>query len=116
LVETMQSSCVDEQNYRIIAETATFLGRVREIDLARALYDSFVVATDSVRKSQEDRIEVARKEKLKEEKRVRREGTDQPEPIVLDTEKVVDSMAWAYLPDTLHELFSFLPASQLLDS
>jgi hypothetical protein len=112
----MLSSCVDEHYCRLIEETATFLGRVREIDLARALYDSYVAATDSVRKSQEDRIEVARKDKLKEEKRVRREGTDQPEPIVLDAEKVVDSMTWASLLDTLHELFSFLPASQLLDS
>lgn len=116
LVETMRSSCVDEQYCRNIAETAIFLGRVREIDLARDLYDSYVVATESVRKSQGNRIEIVTKEKLKEEKRVRREGTDQPEPIVLETEKVVDSMIWASLPDTLHELFSFLPASQLLDN
>jgi elongator complex protein 1 len=116
LVETMRSSCVDEQYCQNIAETAIFLGRVREIDLARALYDSYVVATDAIQKSQEDRIEADRKEKLKEENRVRREGTDQPEPIILDTEKVVDAMTWPSLPDTLHELFSFLPASQLLDN
>jgi vacuolar-type H+-ATPase subunit H len=111
LVDTMRSSCVDEQYSQNIADTATFLGRVGQIDLARVLYDSYVAATDSIRKSQEDRIEVARKEKLKEEKRVRREGTDQPEVPVLDAEKEVDAMVWASFPDTLHALFSFLPAS-----
>jgi hypothetical protein len=61
----MRSSCVDEQYCQNIAETAIFLGRVREIDLARALYASTIATTDASEKSQEDRIEADRKEKGK---------------------------------------------------
>jgi len=107
----MRSSCIDEQYCRIIGETATFLARVEELDLSRSLYDSYTEAIRAITSSQEQRMETARKDKVKEEKRARREGTDQHQVVTLGVEKDVDVMLWAQLPDALHAFFSFLPAS-----
>ena len=79
------------------------------MDLGRGLYDAYCCTSQAIHKSQQDRIEAAREEKLHEEKQARREGIDHYEPVTLACEKEVDSMRCAALPSMLVELFSLLP-------
>jgi elongator complex protein 1 len=113
LVLTLRSSCVDAAYRDIVAETILFLSRQGKTIIARSLYDGLVSLTQSVVDSQSERIENARVEKLKKEKIERRDGLadNHCEEVILSVEKEVNTMHCATLPESVHVLFSFLPAS-----
>lgn len=111
LVQTLRSSCVDD-NYRdSISDTITYLMRNGKISVARQLYDAFQSARSIIAQSQSFRQEQVDRETLAAESQARREGRSSQSPIVLTVEKEVDELRWSTLPESLHQLFDFLPTS-----
>ena len=109
LVNTLKSSCVDPNYCEIIAETIAFLGQVGKLDLARELFEGYNTMKTEIASVQRERIDRARNEKGEHERKARREGIDEPF-LVLDVESDVDGFSCAELPDTLHDLFFYLPS------
>jgi hypothetical protein len=111
LVQTILASCIDDKYLGTIGETIEFLSRNGNLVLARRVYGSYVSFCELVSKSREERMESARQDRLAQDARERREGTDGKPPTTLNVEKQVDELVCASLPETLTELFSLLPAA-----
>jgi elongator complex protein 1 len=107
LVSTLKSSCVDPIYSEIIADVISFLGQVGKLDLAREVFDGYMTMKMSIATEQKERIDLGAKDKEDHERKVRREGVNDPF-LVLDVEHEVDSFNCTELPSTLHELFSYL--------
>jgi hypothetical protein len=107
LVSTLKSSCVDPTYCGIIADAISFLGQVGKLDLAREVFDGYCTMKMSLATEQKERIQQSAKDKEHQERKMRREGFDDPF-LVLDVEREVDSFDCTELPSTLHELFSYL--------
>lgn len=109
LVQTLRSSCVDE-NYKLsIGETVRFLVRCRRLDLARELYDAYSRLQSTINDSQSMRIANYAKEILDEKKRLAKEGGSGERQPVHDVEKEVDSLRCEPLSEELSDVFSLLP-------
>jgi elongator complex protein 1 len=109
LVNTLRFSHVDASYCEIIAETIEFLAQVGRLELARDLFDGFNAMKTEIAATQKERMDVALKEKEEHERKSRREGIDEPF-LVHEAESEVDGFSCAELPDTLHDVFSYLKA------
>jgi len=111
LVETLKVSCVDEKQCASIADAIAFLVQCGKLNVARALYDSYISLCSSVRRAQEERIGALRKQEHECAMVARREGTSNRLNITHSVEAAVDSLACSSLPSSLHELFFHLPSA-----
>ena len=115
LVFTLKSSCPDEDYVNIIAETIRYLIRVQELTLASEVFKSYNIMRQAVSKTQSDRMEKTRAEKLEAERKSREIGQDPNEDlhilVELPTEKEVDALSCAELESSLVGFFGYLSIS-----
>ena len=111
LVQALRYGVVDDVTLSTISDTIVFLSRNKQMPLARTLFNSYVALSQHVAKSREDRLESARVERIEQEARARREGTDGQPPVSLEAEREVDALECVSLPESVRELFDLLPES-----
>lgn len=109
IVQELRSSCLDELQRDVVAETITFLARNGKLDLATELYYAHESYAKTIEESQASRIERSKREHALALEKERREGTITTSSISLGVEQELDSFACFPLPGDLHSLFHFIP-------
>ena len=109
LVTIMKAACVDMGLSQTISETCQFLLVWDHGNLARDLFDSYNTMCDSINKSQQERIETTRDERISAERQSRKEGENFDDNyllVELPVEQVVDALSCPSLEDSLIDVFS----------
>jgi elongator complex protein 1 len=110
LVATLKGACVDPEYAQTIAETCHFLVVVQHVDLAKELFESYTAVCDTLSRSQTERIDTTRDEKLMAERQLRKAGDQHEDTFILielPIEKEVDALSCPVVEQTLQDFFSF---------
>jgi len=111
VVQTLKVNVVDDGYRDLISETLTFLVRYRKMALAQSVYATFVGFQKLVITLRDERIESTRKTMLQYESQIQREGAHIQPPMVLTSEKEVNTFQCAELPESVVNLCNLLPSS-----
>jgi len=107
LVGQLKFNCIDDSYLQIIADTISFLLQVGKQSLARAIFEAYNEMMDNIIKSQQERKASTQKEIEECRMEALREGRNY-EPVPIECEAQIDSLACKELPISIQQVFSFL--------